>query len=64
MHTLKPSMLSANSPLFDVWFVGSESLKATRIEIGIAKAEALKLVNYLNGGAGQEFGKPLQVDSY
>jgi hypothetical protein len=61
MHTLKPNNEAANFPLYDVWFIGSDQLKAYRVEKSIPKQEALKLVNYLNGGLGLPAGSNVGI---
>lgn len=60
MHTLKPTNSSAD--LYDVWFVGSEAWSPFVVTGAVSKGEALKLVNYLNGGAGNNLPcDPVQV---
>jgi hypothetical protein len=51
MHTLKP----AGKDLWNVWFAGGSQTSAHIIERDLSKGEAMKLVNYLNGGAGDSF---------
>jgi len=55
MHTLKP----AGNNLWDVLFIGTE--RNIKIESALPKPEALKLVNYLNGGTGNAYGEPLRI---
>lgn len=55
MHTLK----TAGNNLWDVLFIGTE--REFKIESRIPKLEAIKLVNYLNGGTGNAYGEPIRI---
>jgi hypothetical protein len=72
MHTLvpvEPKLYRGRKPkgkpvqLFNVVHCTRDE-RCFIIEPNLSKQEALKMVNYLNGGFGNEYGQPVVVEHY